>query len=35
MGGCYIKTTGESGVGALVISAPGLDSVKIKFEVKA
>lgn len=33
MGGCYIKTTGESGVGTLVISAPGLDSVKIEFEV--
>lgn len=35
MGGCYIKTTGESGVGTLVISAPGLDSVKIEFEVNA
>lgn len=35
MGGCYIKTTGESGRGTLVISAPGLDSVKIEFEVKA
>ncbi len=35
MGGCYIKTTGESGVGTLVISAPGLDSMKIEFEVKA
>ena len=33
MGGCYIKTTGESGVGTLTISAPGLDSVKIEFEV--
>lgn len=35
MGGCYIKTTGESGVGTLTISAPGLDSVKIEFEVNA
>ena len=35
MGGCYIKTTGESGRGMLVISAPGLDSVKIEFEVNA
>ena len=35
MGGCYIKTTGESGVGTLVISAPGLDSVSMEFEVKA
>lgn len=35
MGGCYIKTTGESGVGTLVISAPGLDSVRIEFEVNA
>ena len=35
MGGCYIKTTGESGVGTLTISVPGLDSVSIKFEVKA
>ena len=35
MGGCYIKTTGESGVGTLTISASGLDSVKIEFEVNA
>ena len=35
MGGCYIKTTGESGRGTLTISAPGLDSVKIEFEVNA
>ena len=35
MGGCYIKTTGESGGGTLTISAPGLDSVKIEFEVNA
>ena len=35
MGGCYIKTTGESGRGVLTISAPGLDSVRIEFEVNA
>ena len=35
MGGCYIKTTGESGRGTLTISAPGLDSVRIEFEVNA
>ncbi len=35
MGGCYIKTTGMSGVGTLTISVPGLDSVSIEFEVNA
>ena len=35
MGGCYIKTTGMSGVGTLTISVPGLDSVRIEFEVNA
>lgn len=33
MTGCYIKSIGESGRGALTISAPGMDSVKIDFEV--
>ena len=33
MTGCYIKTIGESGRGALTISALGMDSVKIDFEV--
>ena len=35
MGGCYIKTTGESGRGALTISAPGLEPVTMEFEVNA
>lgn len=34
MGGAYIKTTGEEGVGILRVKAAQMDEQTIKFEIK-
>ena len=33
MCGAYVRTTGRTGAGILVISAPGLESVTVEFAV--
>lgn len=35
MTGCYVKSTGKSGIGSIKLSCEGMEPVEIKFEVQA